>query len=69
MVWKRARLRFTILVGAVCAALLACACAGSALAATYPGGGSGFGEGAEGWSARWRFVHSRRTALYLRSGL
>jgi hypothetical protein len=49
MVWKRARLRFTILVGAVCAALLACT--GSVLAATYPGGGNGFDEGAEGWSA------------------
>lgn len=49
MVWKRARLRFTILVGVVCAALFVCT--GSALAATYPGGGSGFDEGAEGWSA------------------
>lgn len=48
MLWKRARLRFTILVGAVCVALLACTA--SAFAATYPGGGSGFDEGAEGWS-------------------
>jgi hypothetical protein len=51
MVWKRARLRFTILVGAVCAALLAFAGSASAATATYPGGGSGFDEGAEGWSA------------------
>lgn len=49
MVWKRARLRFAILVGAVCVALLACT--GSTLAATYPGGGSGFDNGVEGWSA------------------
>jgi hypothetical protein len=46
---KRTRLRVTILAGAVCAALIAFA--GSADAATYPGGGSGFDEGAEGWSA------------------
>lgn len=46
---KRTRLRATILAGAVCAALLALT--GSAQAATYPGGGSGFDEGAEGWSA------------------
>lgn len=46
---KRTRLRLTILAGAVCAALLGFA--GSALAATYPGGGSGFDEGTEGWSA------------------
>jgi hypothetical protein len=49
MCLKRTQLRVTILVGAVCAALLAFA--GSAPAATYPGGGSGFDEGAEGWSA------------------
>jgi hypothetical protein len=46
---KRIRFRVTILAGAVCAALLAFA--GSAQAATYPGGGSGFDEDAEGWSA------------------
>jgi hypothetical protein len=46
---KRTRLRGTILTGAVFATLLACS--GSALAATYPGGGSGFDEGTEGWSA------------------
>jgi hypothetical protein len=46
---KRTRLRVTILVGAVCAVLSAFT--GSAPAATYPGGGSGFDEGAEGWSA------------------
>ncbi len=46
---KRTRLPVTILAGAVCAALVAFA--GSAQAATYPGGGSGFDEGAEGWSA------------------
>jgi hypothetical protein len=47
----RNRVQVPILLGAVCAALLAFA--GSALAAssTYPGGGSGFDEGAEGWSA------------------
>jgi hypothetical protein len=46
---KRTRLQPAILVGAVCAALLAFP--GSVSAATYPGGGSGFDEGAEGWSA------------------
>lgn len=47
----RTRLHLTVLLGALCAVLLASA--GSALAATttYPGGGSGFDEGTEGWSA------------------
>lgn len=51
MVWKRARLRSTILIGAVGVALLACAATASAAAGTYPAGGSGFGQTAEGWSA------------------
>jgi len=48
----RTRLHFTVLLGALCAVLLASA--GSALAATtttYPAGGSGFNESSEGWSA------------------
>jgi hypothetical protein len=47
----RTRLHRTVLLGALCAALLVGT--GSALAATttYPGGGSGFDEGTEGWSA------------------
>lgn len=47
----RRRLHLTVLLGALCAVLLAGA--GSALAATadYPGGGSGFDESSEGWSA------------------
>lgn len=47
----RTRLHLTVLLGALCAVLLASA--GSAIAATsiYPAGGSGFDEGSEGWSA------------------
>ncbi len=47
----RTRLHLTVLLGALCAVMLASA--GSALAATttYPGGGSDFDEGSEGWSA------------------
>lgn len=47
----RTRLHLMVLLGALCAVLLASA--GSALAATstYPAGGSGFDEGSEGWSA------------------
>lgn len=47
----RTRLHLTVLLGALCAVLLASA--GSALAATttYPAGGSGFDDGSEGWSA------------------
>lgn len=41
----------TIVAGAACAVLLAGAAPGSAPAATYPGGGNGFDDGAEGWSA------------------
>jgi hypothetical protein len=47
----RTRLHLTVLLGALCAVLLAGA--GSALAATtvYPAGGSGFDDGSDGWSA------------------
>ncbi len=47
----RTRLHLTVLLGALCAFLLAGA--GSALAATttFPAGGSGFDESSEGWSA------------------
>jgi hypothetical protein len=47
----RTRLHLTVLLGALCAVLLAGA--GSALAATttFPAGGSGFDDGSEGWSA------------------
>jgi hypothetical protein len=47
----RTRLHLTVLLGALCAVLLAGA--GSALAATtaFPAGGSGFDESSEGWSA------------------
>lgn len=47
----RTRLHLMVLLGALCAVLLASA--GSAPAATtiYPGGGSGFDESSEGWSA------------------
>ncbi|HEX6688518.1 MAG TPA: hypothetical protein VF085_07620 [Solirubrobacterales bacterium] len=48
---KRARRLVTILAGAACAGLLAFAGPASAANATYPDGGSGFDEGAEGWSA------------------
>lgn len=46
----RARLHLMVLLGALCAVLLAGA--GSALAATttFPAGGSGFAESSEGWS-------------------
>jgi hypothetical protein len=47
----RTQLRVTTLAGVVCAALLAFAPSAFAATATYPGGGSGFDEGAEGWSA------------------
>ncbi|HMJ73773.1 MAG TPA: hypothetical protein VK471_10455 [Solirubrobacterales bacterium] len=40
-----------ILAGAVCAALFAFAGSAFAASPTYPGGGSGFDEGTEGWSA------------------
>ncbi len=48
---KKTRFRFTILVGAVCAAMLVLAGSASAATDTYPDGGSGFDQGAEGWSA------------------
>lgn len=44
----RTRLHLTALLGVLCAVLLA---SGPAFAATYPGGGSGFDEGTEGWSS------------------
>jgi hypothetical protein len=47
----RTRLQVTILAGAVCAAMLAFVASAFAATATYPGGGNGFSEGAEGWSA------------------
>ncbi len=46
----RTRLQVTTLVGAVCAALLVLPGSAVAATATYPDGGSGFNEGAEGWS-------------------
>lgn len=48
---KRIRLRAPILVGTVCATVLALAGSAFAATATYPDGGNGFGNGAEGWSA------------------
>lgn len=47
----RTRLQAMFLAGAVCAALLAFVAPASAATATYPGGGSGFDSGPEGWSA------------------
>jgi len=47
----RIRLRVMVLAGAMCVALLAVAGTASAATATYPGGGSGFDNGGEGWSA------------------
>ena len=47
----RRRLHFTVLLGAMCAVLLASAGSALAATATYPGGGSGFDESSEGWSA------------------
>jgi hypothetical protein len=46
----RTRLRITILAAAACAGLFALVPSASAATATYPGGGSGFDEGAEGWT-------------------
>jgi hypothetical protein len=46
----RTRFQVTILAGAVCAAMLAFAASAFGRTATFPGGGSGFDEGAEGWS-------------------
>jgi hypothetical protein len=51
MLLSRTRLQVPILLVAACVALLAFAGSASAASATYPGGGSGFDEGAEGWSA------------------
>jgi hypothetical protein len=51
MLSSRTRLQVPILLGALCALLLAVTGSASAASATYPGGGSGFDEGAEGWSA------------------
>jgi hypothetical protein len=47
----RTRMKVPILLGAVCAAFLAFTGPAAAASATYPGGGSGFSDGAEGWSA------------------
>ncbi len=47
----KTRLRATILPGAACAAMLVLAGPAFAATHTYPAGGSGFGQGAEGWSA------------------
>jgi hypothetical protein len=47
----RTRLQLTVVLGALCAVLLAGAGSALAAAATYPGGGSGFDESSEGWSA------------------
>lgn len=47
----RIRLRVMVLAGAMCVGLLAVAGTASAATATYPGGGSGFDNGGEGWSA------------------
>jgi hypothetical protein len=47
----RTRLHLTVLLGALCAVLLAGASSALAATATYPGGGSGFDESSEGWSA------------------
>jgi len=47
----RTRLHLTALLGVLCAVLLAAAGSALAAATTYPGGGSGFNEGSEGWSA------------------
>lgn len=44
------RFRVAVLVGATCLALFLVAGAASAATVTYPGGGSSFDEGAEGWS-------------------
>lgn len=44
------RYRIAVLVGAICLAFFLVAGAASAATVTYPAGGSGFGEGAEGWS-------------------
>jgi hypothetical protein len=47
----RTGLRGMVLAGAVCVALLAVAGMAPAATVTYPGGGSGFDDGGEGWSA------------------
>lgn len=47
----RTRLRGVVLAGAMCVALLAVAGSAPAATVTYPGGGSGFDNGGEGWSA------------------
>lgn len=47
----RTRLHLTVLLGAVCAVLLAGAGSAPAATTTYPAGGSGFDESSEGWSA------------------
>jgi hypothetical protein len=47
----RTRLHLMVLLGASCAVLLVGAGSALAATATYPGGGSGFDEGSEGWSA------------------
>ncbi len=47
----RTQLHLTVLLGALCAVLLAATGSALAATATYPGGGSGFDEGSEGWSA------------------
>jgi len=51
MGWIKAGSRGTVLAGALCAALFALGGSASAAAVTYPSGGSGFDEGAEGWSS------------------
>jgi hypothetical protein len=47
----RTRLRAVVLAGAMCVALLAVAGTAPAATVTYPGGGSGFDNGGEGWCA------------------
>jgi hypothetical protein len=47
----RIRFRSGVLCGALCVALLALAAPAGAATATYPGGGSGFDGGLEGWTA------------------
>jgi hypothetical protein len=47
----RIRLRSAAFCGALCIALLALTASAGAATVTYPGGGSGFESGLEGWSA------------------
>lgn len=51
MLLPRTQLQVPILLGTVCVVLFALTGSASAASATYPGGGSGFDAGAEGWSA------------------